>query len=520
MEISEIKNEFLKLQKYGFYNNLYLNCYKKLIDSIEDFNTLSEIESEILYSYFEFIHYHIKKSSENIFEEDNFHKELYCLKTFQEFKNMSLNSKSYFYYKFLENPSNINFYALILSKKKLDYKEFEGNISKLQFIEECCNNINKLFEIYSKKDLIDKFNFSEDEIKLLKIIEVIQEIKKLPEEERQTRYVNLYKCCVLEKIDCNEILNVYYENFIGKIRQLYGKDISSNLTKLDSLIENNKLNYIGNKNSVDIYELEEGNFMFLVHGMVEITVNNEIIRRIYKTNPIINNPSLWNLMDKNNGSFIISTSLISQDGLYFYSNSEFIDDFSDVIYGFDELNYKDIRCISNSDGKTPHDVGIDVYSGMNEKMYLANDLINNTFCDFGLYGFDYNEVAFKRYKEDGTVISPNFIICIDKINKKSIEHAKYHKIPILIINTKKYIEKYKKEYQDAKINYTKSSDYNEFLKFLHNLLVKENKLFSFYDKHNKSLAIVKKLKWQINYLNKIIEKNDFEYAFSRKRKYD
>lgn len=51
---------------------------------------------------------------------------------------------------------------------------------------------------------------------------------------------------------------------------------------------------------------------------------------------------------------------------------------------------------------------------------------------------DYNEIAIRRKRLNGTRIIPTAILCYDEINDISIKHAEYFNIPIVVIKTKTY----------------------------------------------------------------------------------
>ena len=282
---------------------------------------------------------------------------------------------------------------------------------------------------------------------------------------------------------------------------IYASEISSSLTKLNDL---SGITYLGTeKYVVPTYEKESGKFKFLVHAIVNDTPNRAIAN-LMGNKSLFKNPELWDKIPRENGTIALSTSIISSEGTPCIIANDI------VYYGFDELDAKSIRNMNSTDAATSHEInGIDRYGGR-EKMQFSDDLIEDSHSREG--GFRHNEVAFSRYNNDGTVKKPRFILCFDTVNNESIKHADYHKIPILIIRTKKYLDDFEQRIIASKNNVINCDKNNivEYYNALKNLLKEIQRYQSLYyvtfekdgrGSYSEDLKLVKKE------LKKIVESN-------------
>ena len=100
---------------------------------------------------------------------------------------------------------------------------------------------------------------------------------------------------------------------------------------------------------------------------------------------------------------------------------------NDIIFGFNKLKADNIMHLSNTDSYTSHEYGTDKV----QKIYSTDSLMNATK--------GYNEIL---YSEKNLVdFKPDFIVAFDFITDKQMEVANYFNLPIVLINSFKYLKK-------------------------------------------------------------------------------
>lgn len=97
----------------------------------------------------------------------------------------------------------------------------------------------------------------------------------------------------------------------------------------------------------------------------------------------------------------------------------------DVILGFEYLKPDNIINMHNYDS----------YSGR----INYTDRINKIFTPHGLLKQTnkYNEVLYSEKNDN--VLLPSYVVCKDQLDEQSIDYARMHGLPMVIINTKKYL---------------------------------------------------------------------------------
>lgn len=97
----------------------------------------------------------------------------------------------------------------------------------------------------------------------------------------------------------------------------------------------------------------------------------------------------------------------------------------DVILGFENLKPDNIINMHNYDSFS---------NGIN-----YTDRINKIFTPHGLLKQTnkYNEILYSEKNDD--ILLPSYVVCKDQLDEQSIGYAREHGLPIVIINTKKYL---------------------------------------------------------------------------------
>lgn len=164
----------------------------------------------------------------------------------------------------------------------------------------------------------------------------------------------------------------------------------------DQFLKLNKDNKIYNKDlsdkyNVDIYMLSGEPFLACVHcgAFTRTDFDNETI----------------------------SLSLIGTENTGVYSDNN-------LILGFDYLNPNRIMHVYNRDSATSGKYGTNVIN----KIYDGHELLKQTSS--------YNEILYKQ-KDFGNLV-PSFVVCFNDIDERSYNYALNNKLPIVVIDSKKY----------------------------------------------------------------------------------
>lgn len=245
--------------------------------------------------------------------------------------------------------------------------------------------------------------------------------------------------------DKKKLLLQEIQDINNEIKQLYKGSYASKINEASIVIDKANISDIvdskGNKHNVRTYELKDDEpFTFLItvmHHMARLDTMNMYGRPAH--NLTIEDPENF-CKDLSGGSEIISTSMI---------NDRFIDTFvgpnADVMYIFGDLKDTDILGACYQDGGFPPKIDDEIELFPQSEPMGPDELMRSS-----MRNNDYNEIAIRRKRVDGTRIMPTAILCYDKINDISLKHAEYFNIPIIVINTKSY--KYLSNFTSEKSN--------------------------------------------------------------------
>ena len=126
----------------------------------------------------------------------------------------------------------------------------------------------------------------------------------------------------------------------------------------------------------------------------------------------------------------------------------------DLIYGFENVQADSIILVRNGDGGTSN------MAGSAETTLWSPDAIRRLEGAGGTR--DYNEVALRRYSENGVPKRPDYIIVENgRITKASLRHAKYFGIPIVNIERSVYAEKAEKRGEELLASISEDDTYEE-----------------------------------------------------------
>lgn len=231
----------------------------------------------------------------------------------------------------------------------------------------------------------------------------------------------------IERITFTELIK-------NSFNQLNKNNISNHI-----LLSDNKEPILSNSGKeIKVFELNGEPFTMMVHSITqkrEDGVNNGNIG-----NKLRDNPEIWD--NEENGNPMISTSIIDNNNFNsIFSTSHKHDD---VIYGF--INVPEEAFY----GTFNHDAGTNMKNFPQEEYYTArmnlpSDIMNKN-------GF-YNEVIFNRKNlKTKEKFKPDYLVCYDNVDERTIKHAQYFNIPIYVINTKIYKEQLKKAEEDVNSN--------------------------------------------------------------------
>lgn len=190
----------------------------------------------------------------------------------------------------------------------------------------------------------------------------------------------------------------FYDDYSSVKKKSYEK-INDDLFKPNqsSKLYNEELS---KKYGRDVYYLDGDNFNLCIHS----TRYRESLE------------SLWM-----NNKKTVSLSIIGNKNINYFNSGT-----NDIIFGFNHLKVDNIMHLSNTDSYTSHEYGTDKI----QKIYSTDKLMNDTK--------GYNEIL---YSEKNLVdFKPDFIVAFDFITDKQLEVANYFNLPIVLINSSKYLK--------------------------------------------------------------------------------
>lgn len=194
-----------------------------------------------------------------------------------------------------------------------------------------------------------------------------------------------------------------------------------------------------NGKEIPVYDLTGYDIKFIQHRLDYKIVRG--VSGLYNSSiaqMVINDPSIWaskmsDLPKPNNSDYygyIISATYM--DTAVNYANSGIVQDQSGgVTYGFSRLLPNSLIGTNTSDGSTPNATNINDASLASKNFMTPQYLAENS-------AKTYNEVAFRRYDDQGTPVKPDFIIADGPISEDQKRHAAFFNIPIINIHSKVY----------------------------------------------------------------------------------
>ncbi len=97
----------------------------------------------------------------------------------------------------------------------------------------------------------------------------------------------------------------------------------------------------------------------------------------------------------------------------------------DIIVGFEHLSPDNIMHMYSADSYTVGKYGSNRVNGI----YIPKSFLSQTS--------NYNEILYSE--KDNKTLRPSYVVCKDEIDPESVEYAKMYGLPIVLINTKKYL---------------------------------------------------------------------------------
>lgn len=222
---------------------------------------------------------------------------------------------------------------------------------------------------------------------------------------------------LFNKYKNEDLATQFYDDYL-LARNLSYDSINDNLLKLnkDSKIYNKELS---ERENLDIYYLDGEEFYLCIHSSRYLG---------------------W--MDNKK---TISLSLISHNNITYFNEMT-----AEIVYGFNGLIKENIMHVSNVDSYTSHEYGTDKI----QRIYSPSRLIDETKS--------YNEILYsEKNLED---FKPDFIVAFDKITDDERETAREMNLPIVLINSKKYLKKQGLENirKNRYLNAQEAKDINEY----------------------------------------------------------
>jgi len=357
--------------------------------------------------------------------------------------------------------------------------QFE-KIKMLESINKADNTSNIfLFRHYCLQLLFDEtFDSSHIEVKFETLINAINEdalfinsnfpnLKEITNSLYLLLYSNNFEIIknafysLYENQDLKQFILTVYDIYEEKLKYEYASKLSQFYTPDGTFVDKNGINY---PNVVDITNED---FFLNVHN-IYIGFSNDI-----HSQEITQHPNKFT--EKNFGySEIISGTIISPDFISYavdYHNDE-------VLYGFNHLLKDDILSVGNDDLNSKWDISKNVPIIRNKTPLFTPD----TLLDHVKY--KYTESLIWRSTQ-GKKRSPDYILCVDTINKNSIIHANHFNIPIYFIDSIKLLNnklhKLKEEFKKLKNNH--SLNLVEIKSFLDKIRSYSNQLFGISSLH-------------------------------------
>lgn len=289
---------------------------------------------------------------------------------------------------------------------------------------EAINKVDVLPMEYEEKygsilKLINQFFASNDEEKI--------KICKTMDLSKKTEYQKLLKAC--EK-DGNEVL-----------RSKFVSDLKSKNDQIINAAEHKEI-VLSSGKTINVYELAGQPFTMLVHAVADnkLSEHNSFAKQIVKE------PKKWNEIYGGNNN--ISTSLISDKYMVTYAVPN---DESAIMFGFNSLSSNSVKIVDIIDAAIPRNAFASEYVDIRDRKILSirtnsvttiEDLMEKTI-EVNLKKSPrtriWNEILLSRFdKNTGMKITPDFVVCMDRITEVSKKAAEEFNVPIYFIDRKFY----------------------------------------------------------------------------------
>ena len=262
-----------------------------------------------------------------------------------------------------------------------------------------------------------------------------------------------------------------------RIQEYIEKKMNSQLTKLEEIeaasndsesgVSKRSIEYDGS--NIDVYDLDGYPFCGIAHaidykiidGVVEgWKIGSRTAERLLK------DPSLWTQSKEDaekeegygyNGSNgrgnVISAS-------FFNTETNRTDYIQRTTYGFSHIDSKSVIGIWDQDMATLNYYSDPEGTGVSERDMDMPEILNK-----GRQRKGYNEILLHRYTRDGKAPNPDYIIARDGIISEDMKrHAAYFSIPIININSEKYLEKEEQRAREILSGIDDDSDYLDIAK--------------------------------------------------------
>lgn len=328
--------------------------------------------------------------------------------------NKIVNIESPSYYRSIVKsllPSNYNMVDILEDKRKIKMEELFQSLIEMIHLEDTYmdSSINKNNIVKEKG--IKFFEYAcdlyfKDYLKnvFLNMSEILNFIKETNEELIPAERKQLYEMVIkFNELSVYEIIDLY-----NKMKRM---DALDKLLYDDIKTVKNRSYEMFNESFIKLEERKELEDKELTkeYGVKVYKLDGEDFTALVHVGKV----------DKNSLEKTISLSVIGNNGIGMY------DDFSrGIIMGYEKLDANRVMHVYNGDSFSEGIYGTDRVN----KIFTPDDLIRKTNY--------FNEILYSE--QDGNVLFPDYVVCKDEIDGESIDYAKEHNLPIVIINTLKY----------------------------------------------------------------------------------
>lgn len=263
-----------------------------------------------------------------------------------------------------------------------------------------------------------------------------------------------------------------------RVQEYIEKKMNSQLTKLEEIeaasndsesgVSKRSIEYDGS--NIDVYDLDGYPFCGIAHA-IDFKIIDGVVEDwkigSRTAERLLRDPSLWTQPKedakkeegyRSNGSNgrgnVISAS-------FFNTETNRTDFIQRTTYGFSHIDSKSVIGIWDQDMATPNYYNDPEGTGVRSERDMDMPEILNK----GRQRKGYNEILLHRYTRDGKAPNPDYIIARDGfISEDMKRHAAYFGIPIININSEKYLEKEEQRAREILSGINDDSDYIDVAK--------------------------------------------------------